>query len=43
MKPWSTPFACRIDEHTIESKALEGNRLGDPHARPLWVLSLIHI
>ena len=37
MKPWSTPFAGRIDEHTIESKALEGNRLGDPHARPLWV------
>jgi len=35
--PWSGRLEGRIDEHVIESKALEGNPLGDPHERPLWV------
>jgi len=28
-----------LDELTIESEALRGNPLGDPHVRPLWVWS----
>ncbi len=31
------PLASRIDEHTIDSRLLAGNPLGDPHPRPLWV------
>jgi hypothetical protein len=27
----------RVDELTIESDALRGNPLGDPHVRPVWV------
>ncbi|MGH2709758.1 MAG: alpha/beta hydrolase [Actinomycetota bacterium] len=38
MEPWGGEFAGRLDEHQIESRALEGNPLGDPHVRPLWVL-----
>jgi hypothetical protein len=26
-----------LDEHVLESGALRGNPLGDPHERPLWV------
>ena len=37
MLPWSKPFAGRLDEHELESAALRGNALGDPHVRPLWV------
>jgi hypothetical protein len=37
MEPWSFDVRGRFDEHTIESDALRGNPLGDPHARPLWV------
>jgi hypothetical protein len=37
MLPWSKPFAGRLDEHELESEALRGNPLGDPHVRPLWV------
>ena len=37
MEPWSIEFAGRIDEHTIHGKSLEGNPLGDPTDRPLWV------
>ena len=37
MRPWSRPFHGRIDELTIESRALAGNRLGDPAERPIWV------
>jgi S-formylglutathione hydrolase FrmB len=37
MEPWSIEFAGRIDQHTIHSAALEGNALGDPADRPLWV------
>jgi Putative esterase len=35
--PWPTPFRGRLHEHTVESRALRGNPLGDPHVRPLWV------
>ena len=37
MEPWSREFAGRLDELEIESEALRGNALGDPHVRPLWV------
>jgi hypothetical protein len=37
VQPWSRELLGRIDEHELSSGALEGNRLGDPHVRPLWV------
>jgi S-formylglutathione hydrolase FrmB len=37
MQPWSRDYAGSFDEHELESDALRGNRLGDPHVRPLWV------
>src|SRR6184192_1133203 len=37
VQPWSRDSVGRFDEHTLESEALRGNRLGDPHVRPLWV------
>jgi hypothetical protein len=37
MLPWSAELAGRLDEHVIDSPALHGNPLGDPHERPLWV------
>jgi S-formylglutathione hydrolase FrmB len=37
MQPWSRDLRGRLDEHVLESEALRGNRLGDPHRRPLWV------
>jgi S-formylglutathione hydrolase FrmB len=37
MEPWSRPFAGRVEKVEIESEALRGNPLGDPHVRPLWV------
>jgi Putative esterase len=37
MYPWSYDTAGRFDEHVFVSEALRGNRLGDPHERPLWV------
>ena len=37
MDPWSFPVRGRFDELTIESEALRGNPLGDPHERPVWV------
>jgi S-formylglutathione hydrolase FrmB len=35
--PWAYPFAGRLDEHVVDSQALTGNPLGDPHRRPLLV------
>jgi S-formylglutathione hydrolase FrmB len=35
--PWSRDLRGRLDEHVVESDALRGNPLGDPHRRPLWV------
>ena len=37
MKPWSVPLRGKLEELEIASRALEGNPLGDPHVRPLWV------
>jgi len=37
MEPWSYEPAGRFDEHVFESEALQGNPLGDPHRRPVWV------
>jgi hypothetical protein len=37
MEPWSRDLAGTLDELELESDALRGNRLGDPHVRPLWV------
>ena len=37
MLPWSADLAGRLDELVIDSAALRGNALGDPHERPLWV------
>jgi hypothetical protein len=35
--PWERELAGRIDQCTISSTVLEGNPLGDPAERPLWV------
>ena len=35
--PWDHTWAGRIDRHIVHSPALEGNPLGDPADRPLWV------
>src|SRR5437870_83679 len=37
VSPWARDMVGRLDEHVLESEALRGNRLGDPHERPLWV------
>jgi S-formylglutathione hydrolase FrmB len=36
-RPWGHRWAGRLDEHAIDSEALTGNALGDPHRRPLYV------
>lgn len=35
--PWTRPLQGRLEEVVVESTALAGNPLGDPHVRPLWV------
>lgn len=35
--PWGHAWAGRLHEHVIDSEALTGNPLGDPHERPLYV------
>ncbi|HEY6706351.1 MAG TPA: alpha/beta hydrolase-fold protein, partial [Actinomycetota bacterium] len=37
MKPWRVEPRGRFEQQTIRSRALEGNPLGDPVERPLWV------
>jgi hypothetical protein len=37
VRPWSHEPAGRFDELTFASEVLEGNPLGDPSQRPLWV------
>jgi S-formylglutathione hydrolase FrmB len=37
VRPWSIEYQGRIDELEVESDALRGNPLGDPHVRPVWV------
>jgi pimeloyl-ACP methyl ester carboxylesterase len=36
-EPWGKRLAGRLDELEIDSPALRGNPLGDPHLRPVWV------
>jgi len=40
VRPWGGELEGRLDELAIESDALRGNPLGDPHVRPLWVYTL---
>ena len=35
--PWQKPLAGELDRLVVESEVLEGNPLGDPTRRPLWV------
>jgi len=35
--PWGHRWAGRLDELAIDSEALTGNPLGDPHRRPVYV------
>jgi S-formylglutathione hydrolase FrmB len=37
MEPWSRELAGGLETLEIDSEALRGNALGDPHRRPLWV------
>jgi S-formylglutathione hydrolase FrmB len=37
MEPWSFEAKGRTEEHIVDSRALRGNALGDPHERPVWV------
>jgi S-formylglutathione hydrolase FrmB len=37
LEPWDRAWAGRLEEHVIDSQALSGNPLGDPHRRPLYV------
>ncbi|NBO46866.1 MAG: enterochelin esterase, partial [Actinobacteria bacterium] len=37
MLPWSHEFNGRLEQREIDSAALRGNHLGDPHVRPIWV------
>jgi hypothetical protein len=37
VKPWRVEFRGRFEEQIVHSRVLEGNPLGDPSERPLWV------
>jgi Putative esterase len=37
MRPWHVEPKGRFERSTVTSRVLEGNPLGDPHERPLWV------
>jgi hypothetical protein len=37
VKPWHVEPTGRFERLTVTSRVLEGNPLGDPHERPLWV------
>jgi putative esterase len=37
VKPWRVEPRGRFEQQTIRSRVLEGNALGDPVERPLWV------
>jgi Putative esterase len=37
VKPWQVEPRGRFEQQTVVSRVLEGNPLGDPHERPLWV------
>ncbi len=35
--PWGRAFAGRLEAHALASRVLEGNPLGDPSERPVWI------
>ncbi len=35
--PWGHAWSGHLDEHVIDSEALTGNPLGDPHRRPVYI------
>jgi S-formylglutathione hydrolase FrmB len=37
VKPWHVEPKGRFERSTVTSQVLQGNPLGDPHERPLWV------
>src|SRR4051812_15275799 len=37
MLNWPARLAGRLEEQVVDSAALRGNPLGDPHERPVWV------
>jgi S-formylglutathione hydrolase FrmB len=37
VKPWGVEARGRFEQQTVRSRVLEGNPLGDPAERPLWV------
>ena len=37
MRPWNVEPRGRFERHTVSSRVLQGNPLGDPHERPVWV------
>jgi Putative esterase len=37
VRPWDVEPRGRFERQTVHSRVLEGNRLGDPAERPLWV------
>jgi hypothetical protein len=37
VKPWGVEPRGRFEQRTVRSRVLEGNPLGDPAERPLWV------
>ena len=37
VKPWRVEPRGRFEQQTVRSRVLEGNPLGDPAERPLWV------
>ena len=37
MFPWDSDWHGRLDRRSLESEALRGNPLGDPHVRPVYV------
>jgi hypothetical protein len=37
VKPWHVEPRGRFEQQTVRSRVLEGNALGDPAERPLWV------
>ncbi|TQS40319.1 alpha/beta hydrolase [Cryptosporangium phraense] len=37
MLPWDAEMAGQLHRETITSTLLQGNPLGDPHERPIWV------
>lgn len=37
MEPWRRPLSGALHEHLLDSQALTGNQLGDPHERPIWI------